>query len=714
MNPDKPASREQPPIVLAESAAEGATLDAAGPHVSGEGIRDHRYQLGQWYWLLDSRHGEWLACVMHIGSNFIELNGPHHPHRGYRVARVHITEAHERLRFEPNAGTVIQGKIAEHQRQSQRLLAEVKALTSRLGVSPAIALAQHGPADGGDGRALAVLSDQTDVKAYERALVKAKKTELPELFNAIKDEQEEAARWMTAETLPMQAQANQLKGSLDEIEGRIFNVSLYAGLTEQIEVCADGAPAPMGSKLHVMQRRLYMDEECLLNYRSGGMEFSDITEFDRWLVVPENRDRILPFPRCMVAMRVRRKAKGRDSDGTTLSAFINMRLAQADTLTFLYIRNGERVSRLSCEQDFGELIFPEKAVYAPSEPLMVKMWGGGRVDKIITRREYDDRVRASEAWDAQYAQWKQAHPYEQWCEDQRTALIREYHEKDEHYKARHPLATWVERRVERDITSWAYEFANPYRPDRQPYADRINPREWEPFDDTSVNYDAVAKKISDEIKEYNRIALIIQGLFDRSTVLHPHAPVRTWDPASFAENIELVYDGSALLSYGDAPDIEDYIVRCNASLREGCVTVGQEDFWERKEAEKECARRDRDYRDQSGARPERYRPYGNPGPGYVARIAKFRPKARQALFIWNRERLTDSRSLFGPQSGDPIRTTLTVPADALLNCDAYRLGDYKQFFRDPRTRAEYLRWAPLLLAAEEYQRGQIEVREPVG
>lgn len=29
-------------------------------------------------------------------------------------------------------------------------------------------------------------------------------------------------------------------------------------------------------------------------------------------------------------------------------------------------------------------------------------------------------------------------------------------------------------------------------------------------------------------------------------------------------------------------------------------------------------------------------------------------------------------------------------------------GDYKQFYEDPCTRLDYLRWAPLLLAAENY------------
>ncbi len=46
--------------------------------------------------------------------------------------------------------------------------------------------------------------------------------------------------------------------------------------------------------------------------------------------------------------------------------------------------------------------------------------------------------------------------------------------------------------------------------------------------------------------------------------------------------------------------------------------------------------------------------------------------------------------------------SLTVRMSSLLNVSAYQKGDYKQFFQDPRTRAHYLKWAPLLLAAEDF------------
>lgn len=42
------------------------------------------------------------------------------------------------------------------------------------------------------------------------------------------------------------------------------------------------------------------------------------------------------------------------------------------------------------------------------------------------------------------------------------------------------------------------------------------------------------------------------------------------------------------------------------------------------------------------------------------------------------------------------------PAEHLTCVDAYTPGDFRMFFEDPRTRADYLRWAPILLACEDW------------
>lgn len=636
--------------------------------------------VGQWYWVKDTRRTwnksteehdeleyEWLGCAMFIGSNFVEVQHPSSDRNPGGTMRVHFDNCWKVLRHEPNPDPVIRGKIAYFQAEVTGHLESIKAITARLGVANTGALADRSAGAGAasDG-ALVVMSGQSDIKGYQAALVRASSEELPALFEAVKKANGEVARWMSAGTLPMLAMSGGLHSVIDEIKGRIFNVSLYAGLTEEVVSCCGGEPAAFHEKLHVMQRRLYIDEECLLNYRHGGMEFRHIEEFDAWIATPVNRERILPFPRCMVAMRVRRNTKEREWDGSLLQAYINVHLANADKLTFLYIRNGDRVSRLSCDLEFGELIFPDKSSFDPGRPMMVKLFCH-KVDKMITRDDYEERLAAYEEREAASRQWEAEHPADTWSEEE-----------------------WG--------TRW---MANPHRDTRE-----FQPSDWKPFDPSNLYFDEVSDEIAKRMEKYNRVALIIQGLYDRSEALHPHPPVKTWTPEGFAAAIELVYDGAAVLVNGAAPDFEAYRAGCNESLGAESVVIGQELFWLKKEAAKERRRMDADWRTKStDRRPEKFRPYGNPGPGYLGRPAQWKARSRSAVFTWVRKRRNNRYGEFSRE----IPVSLAVPASALFNVSAYRLGDYLQFFQDHRTRAQYLQWAPMLLAAEEFHAGTFKL-----
>lgn len=627
-------------------------------------------EIGQWYWITSTDHKEveyvWLGCVMQIGSNFVELYEPRSS-SGTSYTRVHFNDFQSRLKFEPNAKSVIDEKIKSSQKACNAYLDEVKAITARLGLVSNLTIQNP---DVKHSTALTVMSGQANVKDYENALIKAKKEDLPQLFDKIKDSHKEIAKWMMAESMPLEASVEQMKLSINQIDDRIFNVSLYAGLTERVTKIADGEAAAYPEKLRVMQRRLYMDEECLLSYQHGGMEFKDIGEFDVWLSQPENRDRVLPFERCMVAMRVRRNRKERESDGSLRDALINFSFDLADKYTYMYIRNGEQIFRMDCDLDFGQMIFPDKSMFNPDESLMVKM-SGKRVDKMMSVREYDHIVAEMRVQKALYDQWMIDNP---------------------------------DPKKEGDWHGSMHHYNNPYR-----NYSTIHESEWRPFDQTNVYFDECMADIEKQVNQYNRIAFIIQGLFDRSEVLHPHPPVKTWEPASFSRSVELVFDANMILAEGELPDFEAYRTLCNSSMDGNSVVVGQEMYWKKKEAEKECRRMDASWRERDHPRPKTFEPYGNDGPGYVARIKLWKPKAQQATFTWYRERLSGGGGYYKA----PILTTISVPASSLFNISAYKLGDFKQFFKDPRTRAQYLKWAPMLIAAEEYWAGNTKVSEPV-
>lgn len=608
-------------------------------------------EIGSWWWV--SGDGKpWLGCVTHVGSNFAEIVGVSE-RRYYSPPsdRIHLDEFHVRCKPEPNAESKIGERIGYHRSLAQKLMEEIKTLTGRLGISIA---ALPSVTDAGT-QAIALRSGNGPIEEYKASLEKAKTKTLPDLFKRIEEENEIAAGWMTAQLLPLKAQAAQMKPAIKRIERQIFNVELYAGLVEKVEQIADGEPAELSTPVHLFQRRAYMDEECLANYKAGGMTFKNINAFDRWIAKRENRNRLLPFDRCMLAFRVRRNLK--EIDTPSLSAFIKLFYEQdLDKLTFLYIRNGERLYRLRTKIEFGEDLFPD-LTHIEESGVLFGMFEGYECKKIVSVGEVEDWQRRKEAYDAyRKLSW------------------------DEQRKTLHP--------------SFSSSFER-----------------YEPYDKDSVFYDDITAFIEEETARHNRLVLILQGLLDRSPVLHPHPPWRLWTPEGFATGLRLIYDNSRAIAAGDAPDFEEYRRRLNARLKTGSVTTGQEDYWERVEARKESERMDGDWRVKGDWRPKRLRPQGDPGPGLLACVENFRRGAGTCTYRWSKDRQREAQWRHRRSAAGAIARRVTVPVAEVLNVDAYKPGDFHIFFDDPRTRAGYLQWAPLLLAAEDYHAGKRKVGE---
>ena len=630
---------------------------------------DGEVEVGQWYWVLDEDHKgkkyNWFGCVTRIGTNYAKIESPWFGNSRH-VARIHFDKFAEECKLEPDPDGVIKRNIAHYQDKVGRLMGRVQEITNSIAVSPNPQLTASP-----DTQALATLNDAQDFDSYKSALVQAKEHDLPDLFKQIREANKDLAGWMSAQVVPLEAKAEEMRGVIDTVEGRIFSVELYAGLTEKVKQISDGEPADVGDKLHVLQRRCYMDEECLARYEAGGMDYRHIGEFDNWLARPGNRDRILPFPRCIVSFRIRRTAKEREA--ANLSDWIRIQdEEEADRGTYLFIRNGEQLFRMSTSLEFGEKLFPDldHSILTSGDKLYAS-GHGSRIEDVISEREYNELVREKEEAEVEYQR---------------------------------ELAEWEIKKKEAEANG---EKA-PSKPWHHHYS-RVS--EYSPYDDTNVYFDDITKKIAEDIRHHNRIALIIQGLFDRSPVLAPHPKVKTWTAEGFDQAVTLIYDKDRALNPKDLPDFEAYRARLNASLQTGSVTVGQEDAWEQHEAEKENRRRDNDWRDKGDWRPSRYRPYGNPGPGLLARVARCKPLSKKCTFEWERERLVD-HPIYRYK---PIKTRFHCDADQLLNVDAYTPGDFRQFFDDPRTREQYLQWAPLLLVAEDYHAGKAKItNDPEG
>ncbi len=661
------------------ATSEAGTACAAGRFGTVHREEAESIRLGDWYIRQTKKNGRVLACVTEIGSNYVHLEGMSldvEGHGGRYSWRQHRNDFHELIPAQ-DWRALVTGKVIEYQNASAQIMQQVQDITHRLGVRPQSTMIGGAEIADASGTALAVLSAENDISKYALDLKSAQESDLPRLFERMKTVQEHMANWMQMLMVPLRTQMNDLKSVMEPLKERVFQVGLYAGLTEQAAQIADGQPAAYHDKLHIFQLRRYMDEECLLDYNAGGIDIKGIEAFDDWLTKPENRDRILPLPRCMVAMRVRRLVKERDWEGSLRQLGINIELERSDKLTFLFVRNGENLYRINTEVDFPEWIFPDSGDFMGGEPLMFRCSYSDRVEDFITVRAYESMVAENAEIAAKKKAWETENPLEKWA----VANL-------EKTQGESP------KRVE-----WLWVDANPYGDWKSRRHSDLG--SYEALTPESIHYDDAMRKINDQQKEFNRIALIIQGLLDRSTALHPHPIVNLATQDGFERMIVLVRDGSGVLTHGEKPDFEAYRQKLNAQITPDSFFVGQDTAWALAEGEKESRKRDADWRNKSEWRPKYYRPDGNPGPGVVSQAQHITFKkgiATRVTFAWKRQRAynyyNDDRSLI------PVK--FTAHAGYLLNVSAYQKGDFKIFFADPRTRGEYLQWAPLLLEAEKW------------
>lgn len=639
-------------------------------------------EVGQWYWVstadqeADVTRSAWLGCVTRIGSNYVKLEGPAHKYAKSTFGeRVHLDEFAKRCVLEMDPETYLRGKVEAHQRRVNELLNDIKQLTASLGISP-LALREASAEANASAQALTVMHGTQDVKQYKADLIKAKENTLPELFKQVEHEHEMMAHWMQASLIPFQAQAKGLARHTEAIKDRIFIVELYAGLCETLVQIQDGDTAEAATKLSLFQRRHYMDEECLANYEAGGMTFQNIEAFNDWLLRPDNLKRILPYPRSVVAFRVRHHRydyEGHDQAPVTIWQFIQLwHEEKANAKTYLYFRNGEQVFYLATGIEFGSQLFPDREhAELESKDLWVELGhstNSRHIKAVVTtshvefaNKRWKDKVRAYKA------------------------------RKREHRKA---VAAWK-------VLSPEEQEKAGHEPWFSHYLDDHDKPRFEPLTPESVYYDDAMKMLNDEIKAHNRVATVLQGVLDRSPAFHPHPPWQLFTREGFEAGVHLVYDQTRALTTGDAPDFEAYRAQCNKGIRAGSMTIGQDDFWQRAEAVKENKRRANDWRRSRDYSRElvHFRPYGNPGPGRVARVVRVMRNG-DCIFEWTRER--QRYRFYSNDSEKPILCRVRVPRSKLFNVDAYEPGDFHIFFDDPRTRVDYVKWAPFLLAAEDY------------
>lgn len=142
----------------------------------------------------------------------------------------------------------------------------------------------------------------------------------------------------------------------EKIEKVLTTIKLYLGTGEEIVQIRHGAWASAETKLSIRQLVLWMDVESLILADEGGMDFKNVQQFDEWLMSdPRHLQQILPEEKGIVCLKPR-KARKEYSKDKFIDDLVNARNVQ----TYILIRHGENLFRVTPDWEVGSRLFPSR------------------------------------------------------------------------------------------------------------------------------------------------------------------------------------------------------------------------------------------------------------------------------------------------------------------------------------------------------------------
>lgn len=349
-------------------------------------------KIGDWFWV---NHKEWekskevpkndLFCVEEIGSNYLKFT--RHYKSGTEGFRLHFDQFEKDCKREDNWQEHFNDQILKIQKQ-------IKEKTNALiDAGRSLHLIKIGQDQNYDGSLLPSVVSINPNK-YKSDLIKFQTETMPELQKEIENLAVEYATVMKDLSLSDMTRLGLAKKALRKVKDRIFIIEIYAGIQESVEQISEGPPAKTDEPISIRQQLLFMDEECLIDFDRGGMDFQKIEDFDKWIVKPENLSRILPEQKGIVAFRVRRNRKDYGPIQNLFEAFRNIQKDFANLETYLLIRNGGNVYRIASQVDFSPRLIPFKDEIGEKQFLKFDSWDHKKEPKKITpdNVRYDDHV----------------------------------------------------------------------------------------------------------------------------------------------------------------------------------------------------------------------------------------------------------------------------------------------------------------------------------
>ena len=573
-----------------------------------------RAKVGDWYWItiedvvhdynkqediITGTHEE-LMCISHIGSNHFVFEKS--DECGSDEVQVHFNEFEKDCREETNWKKHINQRMQRIQEEMKEAMAKMLEEGHSLALITEKGNSRASQSQSQTQTTLPAIATKSP-KKHQQDLI-AFQEKMPQIQKKIEELAKDFAITAKDLALPDLIKMKKANKALGIVKDRIFNLELYCGLQEEVHKIADGNAAPIDTPVHIMQQLLYMDEECLFDFKSGGMDYSSLSEWDEWVVSPENLNRLAPHPRCIVGFRVRRHTKERENATSLASLWVQICEEIADMETYLLIRNGDKVYRIASAVDFSPRLVPKKDEIGEAQFLKV-------------HRQYNGFNRADKVTE-----------------------------------------------------------------------EKIGPEH--------LDYDEHVEKLDNDIKHYNRIIILLQGIFDRTDMFMPHVGVKLTKSSHMEKWVKAVRDEEMGLP-NNAVTWEEYRIRMNKSIKKGKKvwskwfpdSYGKYPSW------------DSNYKHYTMLESEIInRPE-------VCEITAIKRDKSEVRISFKAERYVYGGWRQGEyhEGGErKVNRTLWIPIKNVFNVSDYTIGDYKMFLCDRSLRGEYLKWANQLLTAEELAR----------
>ncbi len=334
---------------------------------------------------------------------------------GGRV-RVLLEEFLQKWVIEPNGEALREIELAEVMDRIREITGRISADPSEKLLLPFIeeekAKAQAGRADAhdasGSGAIIpAALLPSQDVVAAQRKIenqlaeMNARAAYIQNLTNQMQGEMRLVAGFQQEKVGQSLASISDVTNQAKSLLKNVKTMRLFLGEESETIQLTSGAPAAPDEPVNFMQSLLFLDEEVFIEGQmiegfnhSNTHDLKDI--FERY---PSIRDRMMPYPRCVVLARLRRKSRPMDwgKPMTISDLFQKMAEDEADRRVLMFIRNGENVHLVVADEQTSkaERLFPSKA----------------EIDRIFTARTYgrDEPSREISVQSIEYSYKREEH-----------------------------------------------------------------------------------------------------------------------------------------------------------------------------------------------------------------------------------------------------------------------------------------------------------------